>query len=145
MLGPQLQLDSIDVKIELADNLPQVMAHHNRLIQVIYNIMINAKEAIDTKRAANGFDENHWISLRSFYDKGRVYVDVADSGVGLSEHMHDRVFEPFFTTKAKGHGKGLGLTICKQIVRDCKGRIAIASLPNGGAVITLYFPVMSDK
>jgi two-component system NtrC family sensor kinase len=59
--------------------------------------------------------------------------------------MLDRVFEPFFTTKAKGHGKGLGLTICKQIMRDCKGRIEIASLPDGGVAVTLNFPVISDK
>jgi C4-dicarboxylate-specific signal transduction histidine kinase len=59
--------------------------------------------------------------------------------------MQDRVFEPFFTTKVKGHGKGLGLTICKQIVRDCKGRIDITSLPNGGASVTLNFPVISEQ
>ncbi len=145
ILGHQLLLDSIEVKLELADNLPQVMAQHNRLIQVIYNILINAKEAIDAKRAVDGFEESHRISLRSFYENGRVYVHVADTGIGLAEQMHDRVFEPFFTTKAKGSGKGLGLTICKQIIRDCKGRIEIAGLPHGGAAVTLNFPVISDQ
>jgi two-component system C4-dicarboxylate transport sensor histidine kinase DctB len=55
--------------------------------------------------------------------------------------MLDRVFEPFYTTKAKGQGKGLGLTICKQIVRDCKGRMEIAGHPDGGTTVTLSFPV----
>jgi C4-dicarboxylate-specific signal transduction histidine kinase len=145
MLEHQLQLDSIDVKLDLSDNLPRVMAQYNRLIQVIYNIVINAREAIEAKRAVNGFEQIHWISLRSFFENGRVYVHVADTGIGLTEQMLDRVFEPFFTTKAKGHGKGLGLTICKQIMRDCKGRIEIASLPDGGVAVTLNFPVISDK
>lgn len=145
ILGHQLQLDSIEVKLELEDNLPQVMAQHNRLIQVIYNILINAKEAIDAKRAVKGFEEAHWIFLRSFFENGRVYVHVADTGIGITDQMLDRVFEPFFTTKTKGHGKGLGLTICKQIIRDCKGRIEIANLPDGGAAVTLDFPVISDK
>ncbi|MGD9189961.1 MAG: MMPL family transporter [Desulfobacteraceae bacterium] len=145
MLEHQLHLDSIEVKLELADNLPRVMAQHNRLIQVIYNIVINAKEAIEAKRAVNGFEQIHWISLRSFFENGRVYVHVADTGIGLTEQMLDRVFEPFFTTKAKGRGKGLGLTICKQIVRDCKGRIEIIRLPDGGAAVTLNFPVLLDK
>jgi predicted RND superfamily exporter protein len=145
ILGHQLQLDSIEVRVELADHLPRVTAQHNRLIQVIYNILINAKEAIEAKRAADGFEQPHWISLQSFYEDGKVIVHVSDSGIGLPEPMHDRVFEPFFTTKAKGRGKGLGLTICRQIVRDCKGRIKIAGLPRGGAAVTLNFPVISDK
>lgn len=145
ILGHQLQLDSIEVKLELADHLPQVMAQHHRLIQVIYNVLINAKEAIDAKRAADGFEQTHRIFLRSFYENGRVYVHVADTGIGLTEHMHDRVFEPFFTTKDKGRGKGLGLTICKQIIRDCKGHIEIVGLPRGGAAVILNFPVMANR
>ncbi len=145
ILGHQLKLDSIEVRLELEDNLPQVMAQHNRLIQVIYNILINAKEAIDVKKAAAGSEQSHWIALRSFYENGRVYVHVADTGIGLSEQLHDRVFEPFFTTKAKGSGKGLGLTISKQIIRDCKGRIEIQGLPHGGAAVTLDFPALADQ
>jgi hypothetical protein len=141
LLNHQLKLDSIDVRIDLAENLPRVTAHYNRLIQVIYNVVINAKEAIDAKRADNGFRQAHWIDLRSFRDDDRVVVRISDSGIGLSEHMLDRVFEPFYTTKAKGQGKGLGLTICKQIVRDCKGRMEIAGHPDGGTTVTLSFPV----
>jgi predicted RND superfamily exporter protein len=145
ILGHQLRLDSIEVRLELADHLPRVMAQHNRLIQVIYNIVINAKEAIDAKRAEDGFEQPHRICLQSFYEKGKVCVQVSDSGIGLAESLNDRVFEPFFTTKAKGRGKGLGLTICNQIVRDCKGRIKIAGLPRGGAAVSLKFPALSDK
>jgi signal transduction histidine kinase len=58
----------------------------------------------------------------------------------MEPHQLDRVFEPFFTTKETGKGKGLGLTICKQIVRDCGGRIAIRSLPEKGTIVTISFP-----
>jgi C4-dicarboxylate-specific signal transduction histidine kinase len=144
LLAHQLKLDNIDVAVELTEKLPLVMAHHNRLIQVIYNVMINAKEAIDTKRAADGKQEAHGIALRSFHNERWVYISISDTGTGLPEHMLDRVFEPFFTTKAKGRGKGLGLTICKQIVRDCKGRIEITSLKGGGTTVTLAFPMIRE-
>jgi hydrophobe/amphiphile efflux-3 (HAE3) family protein len=145
LLKHQLKLDNIDVVVELTEELPLVMAHHNRLIQVIYNVMINAKEAIDTKRTADGILEAHGIALRSYHDGNLVYISICDTGTGLPEHMLDRVFEPFFTTKAKGLGKGLGLTICKQIVRDCKGRIKITSLKSGGAMVTLAFPMIREQ
>ena len=73
---------------------------------------------------------------------GQVSLTIEDTGLGIEEYYLERVFEPFFTTKGTGKGKGLGLSICKQIVRDCNGRITIDSSPEKGTVVTISFPAL---
>ena len=145
LLEHQLKLDSIEVIVDLTDGLPPVMAHHNRLVQVFYNILTNARQAIDAKQAQGDTDGLRQIAVRSSLHKQKVLVSVEDSGIGVSEHNLDRLFEPFFTTKTRGQGKGLGLTICKQIVRDCGGRIRIVGSPGQGATVSIIFPVIAES
>ena len=140
LLEHQLKLDSIVIDLQLAQALPPVMGHHNRLVQVIYNILTNCREAIEARRESAAPACAPRISLRTYQENGWVFLTVEDSGLGMEPHQLDRVFEPFFTTKETGKGKGLGLTICKQIVRDCGGRIAIRSLPEKGTIVTISFP-----
>ena len=144
LLEHQLKLDSIEVVPNLDQNLPQVLAHYNRLVQVIYNILTNAREAIESSRATRSVGIAHKILLRTFQENERVFITIEDTGSGIAEHYLDRVFEPFFTTKGTGKGKGLGLTICKQIVRDCDGRITIESSPPKGTSVTISFPEADD-
>jgi signal transduction histidine kinase len=67
-------------------------------------------------------------------------VEVVDAGIGMPATVLERVFEPFYTTKQRGKGKGLGLSICRQIVKDCGGRIALISVPGEGTTARLRFP-----
>jgi uncharacterized protein len=144
LLEHQLKLDSIQVKVHLAGNLPPVMAHYNGLVQVFFNILTNAQEAIAARRVSDVLESNQRISLSSFEKNGQVVVSVEDTGIGVSEHNLDRIFEPFFTTKEKGQGKGLGLTICKEIVRDCGGRIEVTVPATQGTKVTLSFPAVLE-
>jgi signal transduction histidine kinase len=144
LLGHQLKLDSIEVVSNLDTNLPRVMAHHNRLVQVIYNILTNSREAIDARRALPAAGTADKILLRTFHENGRVVITIQDSGLGIEEQNLDRVFELFFTTKGTGKGKGLGLTICKQIVRDCDGHVSIDSNPLSGTTVTISFPEVEN-
>ena len=145
LLAHQLKLDNIDVKLDLSHDLPRIMGHHNRLVQVIYNILNNAKEAIQSRSEESSLDMDHRIGLRSCYENGQVVVTIDDTGRGIEEHNLDRIFEPFFTTKGIGMGRGLGLTICRQIVRDCGGRITVRSAWRKGTVVTITFPAIVDK
>ena len=145
LLEHQLKLDSIDVETVLDRELPQIMAHHNSLVQVFYNIMTNSREAVAARRQAAASDGNPKIRLRSYREGNHVMVAIEDSGQGIEEFNLDRVFEPFFTTKGVGRGKGLGLTISRQIVRDCRGRITIQSRWGEGTVVVLSFPALVDK
>jgi predicted RND superfamily exporter protein len=140
LLEHQFKLDSIDVEVFLTSDLPPVMAHYNRMVQVMYNLLTNAREAIMLMQHQQGLTAPHSVIVRTFQENLRVHITIKDTGIGIHGNNLDRVFEPFFTTKEQGKGKGLGLTICKQIVRDCGGRIAIDSYPEKGALVTISFP-----
>ena len=143
ILGNQFELDDIEIQLELDEDLPAIHGQYNQLVQVIYNLLDNAQDAILARRK----DEDlqawlcHTITLSTFVRNGFVKITVSDTGAGISDHHIDRIFEPFFTTKPESKGKGLGLTICEQIVRDFGGRMKVASVVGQGSTFTLSFPV----
>ena len=142
ILKNQIRLDNIDLVVELVEPLPPITALHGRMAQIIYHVLQNAWEAIVAKKrtAAEG-NEDHCITIRAWEAKERLMITVADTGTGIAEHHLDRIFEPFFTTKATGQGKGLGLTVVWQIVREWKGRVEVESRLGKGTTVVLSFPV----
>jgi signal transduction histidine kinase len=70
-----------------------------------------------------------------------VVAEVVDTGVGMPEHVQNKLFEPFFTTKKVGKGTGLGTSISYGIVRGYEGTIDIESQPGQGATFRLTFPL----
>jgi len=136
----QLSLDNIELQLDLNESLPPVMGRRNQLGQVVYNLIINAHEAINAKKKADEPAGNHLIKIRSFRVDGNVAFSVSDTGIGIPAGHLDRILEPFFTTKEKGQGKGLGLTISHEIVRDFGGRIEVQSTENKGAVFRVLLP-----
>jgi len=136
----QFELDNIRFRLELGENLPPVLAHDNRLQQVFFNLLTNARDAINEKSLATDTDAERLISIETRMEGGAVAIIVADTGVGLAEDVRDKIFEPFFTTKETGQGMGLGLAITYGIVRDYGGDIRIESAPGRGARISLVFP-----
>jgi C4-dicarboxylate-specific signal transduction histidine kinase len=80
------------------------------------------------------------IRIRSFSEGDKVMLSVSDSGIGILASDIGRIYEPFFSTKATGQGKGLGLSISHQIVRDFAGRIDAVSEEHQGATFTVTFP-----
>ena len=140
MIRYQLGLDNIEIKLELDETLPAVAAHKNRLGQVLYNLLTNAHEAINEAQKTAGRTGPHRIRIRSFQKDNRVSLSVSDTGIGISAIHLGRIFEPFFSTKAAGQGKGLGLSISNQIVRDYGGRIEVESKELQGTTFTVIFP-----
>jgi len=141
IVGHQLQLENIELSVDLDENIPTISAHGNRLRQGIFNLVINAWEAISQKGEVEGEGNKGCIKIRSFREDDRVVVTISDDGVGMQRAMRHRIFEPFFTTKAVGKGKGLGLTITHQIVKDYGGRIHVESKEEAGTTFTLTFPM----
>jgi hydrophobe/amphiphile efflux-3 (HAE3) family protein len=142
IVSHQLSLDNIEIKLELDENLPAITGHSNRLGQVVYNLVANAHEAINEKKKVGGYPDpgQAVIRIRSFSEGDRVILAVSDSGIGISGANIRRIYEPFFSTKATGQGKGLGLSISNQIVRDFGGRIDIESKEHQGATFKVIFP-----
>jgi len=136
----QLSLDNIELKLELDQKPLPVLAHKNKLGQVVYNLLTNAHEAINEKKKTAGGAGQHVIRIRSFYEGDRVVLSVSDTGIGISANHRRRIYEPFYTTKTSGQGKGLGLSISNEIVRDFGGRIEVESEQNKGTTFKVSFP-----
>ena len=141
VLGQQLRLHQVDVRLELAENLPTIMADHNRLEQVFINLVTNAVDAIDEKIEKMGPEVERSVTIRSFLQEDQVVVTVSDTGIGISSSVRERIFEPFFTTKGVGKGTGLGMSISYGIVHDYEGTFDIKSKEGVGTTFELRFPV----
>jgi signal transduction histidine kinase len=106
-----------------------------KLRQVFTNVMKNALEAIEPRRAAGR------VTVDLFTEGERAVVEVVDDGVGISAEDRDRIFLPFFTTKPSG--TGLGMSIVKKIVDLHGGDIAIESAPGHGTRVRISLPAAS--
>ncbi|MGD8267665.1 MAG: ATP-binding protein [Desulfobacterales bacterium] len=141
ILGRQLKLQNIDVHTRLNNHLPRIQAHNNRLEQVIFNLMTNARDALSQKAEVDDADdEARWIQIRTRQDGARVELTIADNGSGIPEEVQARIFESFFTTKQMGEGMGLGLAISLGIVEDYGGVIDVQSKVGEGTRFRLTFP-----
>lgn len=113
-----------------------VRGSRTRVSQVFLNLIVNAAQAIDPgDRAQNTIT----IRARSM-DKGRVCVEVQDTGPGIAPQLLRRIFDPFVTTKPAGRGTGLGLSICRRIVHSLEGTIELQSHPGQGTVARVVLP-----
>ncbi|SDB55416.1 histidine kinase [Desulfonatronum thiosulfatophilum] len=137
----QLSLQNIVVTLDLNETLPPILAHVNRLEQVLFNLVTNARDAIMDKYVSLEEDGRREIMIRSFQEHDRVCLSVTDSGCGMSDKIVKKIFDPFFTTKQTGMGMGLGLSISYGIIKDYDGTIEIKSEEGNGTTFILTFPV----
>jgi CheY-like chemotaxis protein len=137
--------EQIELVINLAANLPMVMADPGQIEQIVLNLAINARDAmpaggtlsIDTvAREITGNESSVTSVPPGFY----VCLRVGDTGVGMSPEVRDRAFEPFFTTKPRGEGSGLGLATVYGIVSQSGGYTRIYSDEGVGTSITILLP-----
>ncbi|WP_415716217.1 PAS domain S-box protein [Maridesulfovibrio sp.] len=137
----QLTLRNIHVEWNLNSHLPQVMADANRLEQVVINLLINARDAIEDrwKNSVPLADDKKIFISTDFTDE-HVIIKVCDTGPGIPDSIQGRLFEPFFTTKDVGKGTGLGLSISYGIIKDYNGVIKASNEPDHGACFTITFP-----
>jgi histidine kinase len=136
----QLQVHNIRVEWELEEGLPLIMADSNRLEQVVINLLLNARDAIEDRWKDDKANADKRIRLRSFSTPERVVFRICDTGAGIPPAIRERLFEPFFTTKIVGKGTGLGLSISYGIVTDYGGKITADSWDQGGACFEISFP-----
>jgi hypothetical protein len=135
-----LRFDDIQLDLRLTDPIPLILAHRTRLDQILFNLVANAREAIKEGGHSLDEDRSRRITIHSFTEGRQVVVTVADTGPGIPARIKDRIFEPFFTTRGHGKGKGLGLTVCREIVRTYGGTVSFTSHPGKGTLFRLAFP-----
>ncbi|MCJ2164806.1 MULTISPECIES: PAS domain-containing protein [unclassified Pseudodesulfovibrio] len=136
----QLIVHNIEMIWELEEGLPLIMADSNRLEQVVINLLLNARDAIEEKWSKHKLDADKRIKITSFSSKGMVVFRICDTGAGIPPSIRERLFEPFFTTKNVGKGTGLGLSISYGIVTDYGGDIKAQSWESEGACFEISFP-----
>ncbi len=140
IIGQQLTLQNIDLRFLPGSKIPPVLAHNNRLEQVFFNFLTNARDAITQMREMRGKDASGKISIRSFSKKDHVVVAVSDTGAGIPKDIKDKMFEPFFTTKEVGKGMGMGLAIVYEIVVEHGGEIRVHSQAGIGTTFAVLLP-----
>jgi len=135
ILNSQLKR-KIEIKRQFADEIIIVTGNVGKLHQVFLNIIINANQSIEDKGT---------ITLSTVITKENVYIDIADTGCGISKENLSKITDPFFTTKEPGQGTGLGLAIACNIIHDHKGTISFKSALNKGTNVKIVLPVKSHK
>jgi len=140
ILKQQLKLQNVDFDLRLKDDLCLIMAHSNRLQQVFFNLITNARDAILEQAKTKDYPYKGMIRIATFEKQDRVVVHIEDNGIGIPESVMDKIFEPFYTTKESGQGMGLGLAITYGIVKDYEGKIDIESVVGQGTSIEVSFP-----
>ena len=120
----------MQIDIRLDPHLPQVSSDRSQIEQVITNLMLNARDAMDRGGTIR-------VGVGTARTGTSAAVTVEDDGPGISEDIRERIFEPFFTTK--GQGLGLGLALCRSIVERYHGRIQ-AEHPEVGCRFIVSFP-----
>jgi PAS domain S-box-containing protein len=119
--------------------VPPVEANPNRIEQVLLNLLLNAVQSLSPE--ANGQEIR--ASLRA--SAGQVAIIIQDTGSGIPDELLGKIFDPFFTTKPVGVGTGLGLPICRSIVRGLGGEISVRSTLGHGSEFTVTLPASTGE
>ena len=125
----------IELVRRLADDLPNIRANTEQLIQVFLALMLNA---IDAMEGTGTLIVSTSLSEES---DNEVVVQFADTGMGIPPDDLPKIFEPFFSTKQPGRGTGLGLSICYGIVHQHRGRLQVDSALGHGSKFRVYLPL----
>jgi C4-dicarboxylate-specific signal transduction histidine kinase len=114
-----------------------VRADHNKLTQVLINLLQNSLDAMKEK---NFDDEKPTLHFEGQIDGTVSRLIIRDNGPGIRPEVRDKIFDPFFTTKDVGKGMGLGLSICYKLMHDHGGDIKVRTELGKFCEFTLEFP-----
>ena len=134
LLRSELATRHVSVDTELAPDLPPVRGDHIQLQQVLLNLVINGSDAMHAKAPA----ERRLVIVTARDGTAHVRVSVTDGGAGIAPEMLERIFEPFYSTKESG--LGMGLAICRAIIKAHGGFLWAENNPGRGA--TFHFTLM---
>ena len=135
LLAYALRADTVEVILDLTQDLPILLADPHQLQQVVVNLVANAHQAMLKTPPPRR------LSLTTQFDPAHVVLQVTDTGPGIPPEILTRIFEPFFTTKPAGDGTGLGLSLCQGIIQVHGGTIRVESPPGQGARFRIELPV----
>jgi signal transduction histidine kinase len=148
--------EDINVNIQLDENLGNIKADAGQLEQILVNLVVNARDAVNQKTTIAGEKKITIETSNAYLDKEYVYahpgshegmhvcITISDTGIGIKKEVQSKVFEPFFTTKDKIKGTGLGLATVYGIVKQNNGYIYLYSEINKGTTVRIYWPMVTQ-
>lgn len=137
LLSYQLRNENIEMKLDLAPDLPPVKGDDSQMTQVFTNLALNAAQAMQTWKSVRH------LTIRTTHEKGNIVASITDTGPGIPPAIRTRVFEPFFTTKSAQGGTGVGLSLCLNIIESHGGQLQYEETPGGGATFIVRLPSAS--
>jgi signal transduction histidine kinase len=138
LVKPQKAFRNVELSTEIAPNLPRVLLGHERIIQVLLNLLLNAADAVQPGGGR--------VAVRAqLRPDGTVRVEVEDNGPGIATEVRDKLFEPFVTTKDVGKGTGLGLAVCRGLVEAAGGTIGAEPGKEGGTAMRFALPAEESR
>ena len=151
-LGGQAQLT-----INHARDLPDVLADRSQFDNVIMNLCVNARDAMEAQGGGVITIESERVDRTAVMDSGLaaalsgfptddiVRISVSDTGTGMTEAVKAKIFEPFFTTKDQGKGTGLGLATVYGVIQQSGGHLSVDSVLGEGTTFNIYLPAAGEK
>jgi PAS domain S-box-containing protein len=133
LVDHQLEGARIRVRRELSEDIPAVRGNENRLQQVFFNLILNARDAMP---------RGGWLTILTRAEEDGVVVEVRDTGEGIKRENIKRIYDPFFTTKGMGRGTGLGLAVSYGILQEHGGAIFVESTPGQGTSFRIVLPAL---
>ncbi len=122
--------------------LPRVEAVGQDIGRVFLNLFNNAFYAVNQKKKKAGADYKPEVSVTTLTENGQVIIKVKDNGVGMPDHVKEKIMQPFFTTKPTGEGTGLGLSLTyDMVVKGHGGSIQVNSVEGEGSEFIISIPV----
>ena len=150
-LGGQAQLE-----IRHARDLPLVLADRSQFDNVIMNLCVNARDAMEAQGGGTITIESERLdrsqipegslatALSGFPTDEVVRIAVSDTGTGMTEAVMAKIFEPFFTTKEQGKGTGLGLATVYGVIQQSGGHLSVDSVLGEGTTFSIFLPAAPD-
>jgi PAS domain S-box-containing protein len=135
LVQTQLDSSSIQLRLNLAADLPEIMGSDQHLQDVWLNLLLNARDAMQAARGKKVIK----IATRLNDRADRIEIEIQNNGAGFPEESYEKLFTPFVTTKQ--HGTGLGLAICLEVVTRHQGTIELTSQPGEAACFLISLPV----
>ena len=142
---------SIEIESKLSSDIPRVVINPIKLNQIIMNLCINARDAMDsegkltiTLQFLKDINYKSTVSYKPIIGDW-IELSIRDTGEGINPDIIANIFEPFFTTKGVGEGTGMGLSVIYRIVEHYRGHIIVESELGGGTVFRLFFPPSEDE
>lgn len=142
---------TIKIELSIDDNLPAVMTNPTTMNQVLLNLAINARDAMNGAGRLDiclshvkNINEKSFITHRPI--KGDwVELAVSDNGSGIDPAIINDIFTPFYTSKTIGKGTGMGLSVIYGIIKSCNGHILVESEMDKGSTFRMLFPPITEK